>query len=153
MDRTTASEFVYPYLCTDEGCADPQPGQWASLSLCRTCDLLQRHDSSSSLFQSIGLSGVGNHPWTERRSPGLASIGFDKTASRLVFRRVGLPAESTSYRSGYAEHTRGQQYGWFRPVSSPKHLHSSLLGDLRVPSPSHLECSVRPLTLGFIRDA
>ena len=33
----------------------------------------------------------------------------------LVFRRVGLPAESTSYRSGYAEHTRGQQYGWFRP--------------------------------------
>ena len=37
----------------------------------------------------------------------------------LVFRQVGLPAESTSYRSGYAEHTRGQQYGWFRPNMLP----------------------------------
>ena len=37
-------------------------------------DLLQRRDSSSSLFQSIEQGSVGNHPWTERRSPGLASI-------------------------------------------------------------------------------
>ena len=40
------------------------------------------------------------------------------TRPLLVFRRVGLPAESTSYRSGYTEHTRGQQYGWFRPNTS-----------------------------------
>ena len=42
----------------------------------------------------------------------------------LVFRRVGLPAEWTSYRSGYAEHTRGHQYGWFRP-NIPREPHSS----------------------------
>ena len=69
---------------------------------------------------------VGPHPLARavavaRALPSghLRRAALESMSSRpelLVFRRMGLPAESTSYRSGYAEHTIGQQYGWFRPT-------------------------------------
>ena len=61
--------------------------------------------------------------------PGWHQLASER-ASRVPPSGFACGIESTSYRSGYAEHTRGQQYGWFRPQTLPSRAMSicTLLG-------------------------